>query len=890
MVPQRETLTRTSPSSDSALSNIDVTGSAMDLDDASEHPAASTPPTSVGDDRSTHSAKAGNEVGEQQEHASGGRAKRSRVSINYNVKHLLDAQASERTIESSSSSSKVRKASGLSGRTLVEREQTPPDELENEDIDVELEDDLEKMLARTPQKGKAPAKKIERRPSMKDRAKKAATVLGKRTRDMVEAGKKKLGLVEEQESPKKTKLLKELDMGPKGFLDEIDLDEEREAPRPVKRAKTTKAPERDLAPVTIANPMQKTSSGSRVKKWQVQGLYAGQEMDFDSNKPASKQKKKLQKNRPESSASAATVDSEVKPKKKHLNFNLPMFGYLDEDKTRSFRIPYDVYAPHNNKKMDEKPKDWHKLNKNRLVGDAKDLWQKEEKLQPSFCSCKTPDQLGAGCDDDCLNRVMQYECDDRNCRLGADECSNRPFHELAARLKKGGLFDIGVEVVKTEQRGHGIRAARSFKPGQIIMEYTGEIITEEECQLRMSTTYLNKPCYYLMEMERGLVLDGTKGSAARFINHACDPNCEVRMTKVNGVPRMGIYAGPSGIMTNEELSYDYNFDNFGDTRQICYCGSQNCRGYLGKRLRADQIKKLAKEEQERLRIVYEEAQKRAQQEARKKQEHDDRGSGWRGWLAVDDPEVKAQLKEEKRLKEEAEKNSSRAQRLAARRGSPSARPRPAPAAPKAARKKAEPKPQKAVVAEEVSHQNEDDAHAIEEESDEDMKVDVVKNLSRPKHTRTTSTGSKFTENIDLEDRPTSKASSRPASRRSGIIKKTTVSVKTSAEIERTEKLEVMVEDTVMTEAAASELPSLADELTNSNGANLSKVSSEPDTIPAIEAMADDEAHLVNELAPKAGKLLKRSNSVRDRVKQAFSSVSSGTKTFKQSTLNFAKLS
>ncbi|GIZ38069.1 hypothetical protein CKM354_000149500 [Cercospora kikuchii] len=893
MTPRRKTLTRTSSSSDSALSNIDVSGTAMDVDDISEQPAASTPPTSVGDDRSMHSAKTGAEAAEQQELASGGRSRRNRVSVNYNVKQLLDAQASEKAIEPSSS--KTRKASGLSGRTLVDREDTEPDVIENEDIDVELEDDLEKMLARTPQKGKgkAPAKKIERRPSMKDRAKNVASTLGKRTRDMVEAGKKKLGLVEEQDSPRRTKMLKELDMGPKGVLDEIDLDEFHEAPRPKKRVKTTKAPQPELAPIVVANPLQKTSTGNKVKKWQVQGLYAGQELDFDPNKPATKQKK-LRKSRPESSNGPAVEEGEDLPKKKHLNFNLPMFGYLDADKTRSFRIPYDVYAPHNDKRMDEKPKDWHKLNKNRLVGEAKALWSKEAKLQPSFCSCSTPDQPGMGCDDDCLNRVMQYECDDTNCRLGADECSNRPFHELATRLKKGGRFDVGIEVVKTEQRGHGIRAARSFKPGQIIMEYTGEIITEGECQERMQKLYMNKQCYYLMEMERGLVLDGTKGSAARFINHSCDPNCEVRMTKVGGVPRMGIYAGPSGIMTNEELSYDYNFDNFGDTRQTCYCGSWNCRGYLGRRLRADEIKKLAKEEQERLRIVAEEAQKRAQQEARKKQEHDDRGSGWRGWLAVDDPEVKAKLKEEKRLKEEAEKNSVRAQRLAARRGDG---PRPAVPAPKPARKKAEPKRKKTTeVEEEAMLETATGIQAVEEESDEDLKVDIVKKLSRPKHIRTTSTGSKFTEDIEMEDRPTSKASSRPPTSRSGISKKTTVSVKTSTEVERVEMSEVMEEDG--SDIAVATHPSFTAELSNSNGANLSKVSSQADTVQATQGADENEDEEIV-LTKKSSKIEKkskvdaapkRSNSVRDRVKQAFSSVSSGTKTFRQSTLSFAKLS
>ncbi|KXL50524.1 MAG: hypothetical protein FE78DRAFT_137712, partial [Acidomyces sp. 'richmondensis'] len=147
-------------------------------------------------------------------------------------------------------------------------------------------------------------------------------------------------------------------------------------------------------------------------------------------------------------------------------------------------------------------------------------------------------------------------------------------------MKKGGPYEVGVEVIKTTNRGFGVRSCRAFRPGQIIMEYTGEIISEAECQRRMREDYKDKQCYYLMELERGLIIDGTKGSMARFINHSCEPNCEVRMVKVNGTPRMGVFAGDDGISTGVELTYDYNFDNFGNTRQICYCGAPTCRGFL----------------------------------------------------------------------------------------------------------------------------------------------------------------------------------------------------------------------------------------------------------------------------------------------------------------------
>lgn len=86
---------------------------------------------------------------------------------------------------------------------------------------------------------------------------------------------------------------------------------------------------------------------------------------------------------------------------------------------------------------------------------------------------------------------MLYECDAQNCNVGKELCTNRAFAELAIRKAKGGPYRIGVEVVATGDRGHGIRANRGFEPGQIIMEYAGEIITEAECERRMTEVYKN---------------------------------------------------------------------------------------------------------------------------------------------------------------------------------------------------------------------------------------------------------------------------------------------------------------------------------------------------------------------------------------------------------------
>jgi histone-lysine N-methyltransferase ASH1L len=60
---------------------------------------------------------------------------------------------------------------------------------------------------------------------------------------------------------------------------------------------------------------------------------------------------------------------------------------------------------------------------------------------------------------------------------------------LQERRRGGGKYRIGVEVIKTADRGYGVRSNRCFEPHQIIVEYTGEIITEEECDRRMNEDY-----------------------------------------------------------------------------------------------------------------------------------------------------------------------------------------------------------------------------------------------------------------------------------------------------------------------------------------------------------------------------------------------------------------
>lgn len=81
-----------------------------------------------------------------------------------------------------------------------------------------------------------------------------------------------------------------------------------------------------------------------------------------------------------------------------------------------------------------------------------------------------------------------------------------------------------------------------------------------------------------------MILDATRGSIARFVNHSCEPNCKMVKWTVAGTPRMALFAGEKGIMTGDELTYDYNFNPYSVKNvQECRCGAASCRGVLGPR-------------------------------------------------------------------------------------------------------------------------------------------------------------------------------------------------------------------------------------------------------------------------------------------------------------------
>ncbi|KAL2519978.1 histone-lysine N-methyltransferase ASHH2 [Forsythia ovata] len=189
------------------------------------------------------------------------------------------------------------------------------------------------------------------------------------------------------------------------------------------------------------------------------------------------------------------------------------------------------------------------------------------------CHCKTPSEGRRGCEDKCLNRMLNIECIQGTCPCG-ELCSNQQFQKHKyAKLK---WFRCG-------KKGYGLQVVEDITEGQFLIEYVGEVLDMNAYEMRQREYALKgHKHFYFMTLNGSEVIDAcAKGNLGRFINHSCDPNCRTEKWMVNGEVCVGLFA-LRDIKKGDELTFDYNYVRvFGAAAKKCVCGSPNCRGYIG---------------------------------------------------------------------------------------------------------------------------------------------------------------------------------------------------------------------------------------------------------------------------------------------------------------------
>jgi uncharacterized protein len=101
--------------------------------------------------------------------------------------------------------------------------------------------------------------------------------------------------------------------------------------------------------------------------------------------------------------------------------------------------------------------------------------------------------------------------------------------------------------------GWGVYAGEPITKNSRIVEYAGERISNRESE-RRERGHLPKGRIWCFAVNRRTVVDASVGgNIARFINHACRPNCYSQV-----VDDVIWIRAARNIRPGEELTYDYN--------------------------------------------------------------------------------------------------------------------------------------------------------------------------------------------------------------------------------------------------------------------------------------------------------------------------------------------
>ena len=112
--------------------------------------------------------------------------------------------------------------------------------------------------------------------------------------------------------------------------------------------------------------------------------------------------------------------------------------------------------------------------------------------------------------------------------------------------------------------GWGVFASRPITKNTRIIDYAGQKISSRE-SLRREERYLKRGRIWCFKLNERFVRDAAVGgNLARYINHACRPNCYVEIAG----DTIWIRAARN-IRLGEELTYDYCTD--GEASIQCRC-------------------------------------------------------------------------------------------------------------------------------------------------------------------------------------------------------------------------------------------------------------------------------------------------------------------------------
>lgn len=151
-----------------------------------------------------------------------------------------------------------------------------------------------------------------------------------------------------------------------------------------------------------------------------------------------------------------------------------------------------------------------------------------------------------------------------------------------ARPARGVAASRRIQTRRSGVHGKGVYAVVDLAEGELLIEYTGEVITWNEALKRHPHDPADPNHTFYFHIDDRHVIDAKfGGNSSRWINHSCEPNCEA---EVDG--RRVFIRTLRPIAAGEELFYDYGlvidepYTAKLKAQYPCWCGAAQCRGTL----------------------------------------------------------------------------------------------------------------------------------------------------------------------------------------------------------------------------------------------------------------------------------------------------------------------
>ncbi|XP_023955080.2 histone-lysine N-methyltransferase SETMAR [Bicyclus anynana] len=171
------------------------------------------------------------------------------------------------------------------------------------------------------------------------------------------------------------------------------------------------------------------------------------------------------------------------------------------------------------------------------------------------------------------------------CRC-SDNCGNR-------LVQKGPINSLYVKPSENKLKGLGLYTNTYIPKGSFICEYAGEVLTKSQAMSRYHYNEKHGRMNYIFCLNEHVAGKTTQmyidpssfGNIGRYINHSCEPNCEIVPVRFYyPLPRLAVFS-LLDIQPESEITFDYGSDDINNcvsevTRKLCYCSSNKCKGFM----------------------------------------------------------------------------------------------------------------------------------------------------------------------------------------------------------------------------------------------------------------------------------------------------------------------